>query len=116
MSYVSLLNLIGYNPSILNEGKVRLNNVKVLEKAFKKSSLITFTKNDFPCFYTIKVANRDLLKEKLINHNVYLSSYWGNPRHLKSPLYKNLLCIPVDSRYTAFDLKKIANLIKSKIG
>jgi hypothetical protein len=70
-----------------------------------------------PMIYPLLVSNGEQLKEKLIQHKVFVATYWPNviewcnSNDVDSHLTKDIVALPIDQRYGIEEMKKIINLI-----
>jgi len=97
--------------------KKRFENFKFLHNHFltenELSSIIDLRTLDGPMTYPLLIANKGL-KEKLINKNIYIPTYWdyvdsSMDLSFESYLKSNLICLPVDQRYSVDDMNIIIN-------
>ena len=111
ISNESLFNLLELG---LDEGNIkkRISNYKELDKKLKKYSILKLNRVAFPCFYVMVTKNRDHLKKILATNNVYLPSFWSNPRRISNDIYDDLICVPIDTRYAISDIKELARFIE----
>lgn len=72
-----------------------------------------------PIGFPIIVSNRDELKEKLIENDVYPPIHWELPKEIRKNdfpiswnISEHILTIPLDQRYTIKDMKYIVSIIR----
>ncbi|MFH0841784.1 MAG: hypothetical protein V1903_04100 [Bacteroidota bacterium] len=98
---------------------IRNSNFNFVEKHFKSVNRLNYLFNDGPMVYPLLVKDGDDIKRKLLKDNIYLPTYWQTVLNVipvekvESDLVKNLLPIPIDSRYTKSTLNRICKIIKS---
>ena len=63
----------------------------------------------FPSVFPIALRNRNRV---LAGLDAELPELWKNKHHLPNPMYKELMLIPIDSRYNKESLTKLADKIK----
>lgn len=78
-------------------------------------------KNECPLFFPILIEhNRDEIRRKLINEQIYCPIHWpipievrkgNNPNAIK--IYNSILSIPCDQRYDMNDMKRIINVLSN---
>lgn len=112
------------NTSFDNLKEIRRRNYTILSQGLTKCSFIKvpFTELDetevpfyFPVFVQI---DRIGLQKYLADNNVYATVIWACPDifinlidEVSDRIYKEILCIPCDQRYTEDDMTYIVNLI-----
>ncbi len=63
-------------------------------------------------------SDRDSLKKELIEHKIFVATYWPNvfewtkPVDLEYELANNVVCIPIDQRYCEKDMERIVKEIE----
>lgn len=100
--------------------KIRKRNAKLLHDGLKNHPDISFlfemAQMDCPIFVPIIVKNnkRDFFRKKLIDNKVYCPIHWPKPNATCiSNLYDNELSLICDQRYSAADMYRIINILKS---
>lgn len=70
-----------------------------------------------PLIYPYLIQHGENLKRKLIQHKIYIPTYWPNLSVglNKNEMYfsRNLLALPIDQRYSKQDMEKIISIVKS---
>lgn len=72
-----------------------------------------------PMVYPFLTKNGMALKQKLIDQNIYVATYWNNilpfvkKDSLESYLIHNLVPLPIDQRLNTFDLDRILKAVQS---
>lgn len=96
----------------------RRDNFQFLNKGLnKRNQLNLLLKNEVPMVYPLLIENGDALKKYLIEHKVFVSTYWNNneihqdPGSFEQFLIKNLVTLPIDQRYTSKEMGIILKLI-----
>lgn len=105
----SLHQLLDYYADLDAEREARQNNYAVLNERLSAFNLPLDTA--FPSLYVLSVERRDELRDYLRTKAIYLPAHWPNPRGLDNPLYRSVVSVPVDGRYDAADMARIADLI-----
>ncbi|MCX2574311.1 hypothetical protein [Pedobacter sandarakinus] len=112
----SILSAIDYSRCI----EARKRNFQYLHQNLASLNLLNFelSPNDVPMVYPL-LLNHPGLREKLIERNVYIPTYWPNVLQWASEdstehfLTKNLIAIPIDHRYGIADMKAILEVLNS---
>lgn len=101
--------------------KKRIENFSILNKALSennKMDISTFGEFACPMVYPYYTDNSSL-KEKLIDNNIYVATYWPNvyewshPTDLEYKLADHILALPIDQRYAMNEMNRIITIIKS---
>jgi len=99
-----------YQNEINSDISIRDNNFLILKKWLSPITELPYSFKSFFVFYT---KERDNLRRDLYNNNIFLPVHWPNILNIDNDLYKNLLSIPIDSRYSEEEMQRIL-LIVSK--
>lgn len=99
--------------------KVRISNFLFLHRLLhKKNRLkITFNSDSVPMVYPF-LSGDIKLREKLIENNVFVATYWQNVKDwcdyssLEFSFVDCLLPLPIDQRYNIDDMSRIVEIIK----
>jgi len=111
----TLMNGIDYQNS-LNK---RNENFSFLHSKLKKQNGFTWIKEDLingPMIYPFYTTQKNL-REKFINHKIYLAQYWPNivdwvnKESNEFKYYENILTLPIDQRYGKEEMKIIIGII-----
>lgn len=98
----------------------RRKNFEYIHKTLKNTnrlqipSMETF---ECPLVYPYWVDNGDTLKKKLIEQQVFVATYWPNvfewvkQNDLEYKLANNVVCIPIDQRYSEQNMERILKTI-----
>ncbi|MHA1226673.1 MAG: hypothetical protein ACTSPV_08035 [Candidatus Hodarchaeales archaeon] len=77
--------------------------------------------NFVPFVYPLKIVNGNLLRQRLIDHNIFIPKYWPpellTTNKLSSIEYEfveNVVSLPIDQRYNLEDMERVLNLINGK--
>ncbi len=68
---------------------------------------------DVPLCYPLLLSNGQEIKKKLIQNKIYIPTYWPNVSDCTKStsfeyyLVKNLICLPIDQRYSDYHMRKI---------
>ena len=114
MSQRSLCALFDVMRTIESEYRIRNENFQVLDARLRRHSIGIAP--DYPCFYVLSLPQRDQVRQRLFEQEIYLPSHWPNLRGWPNALYRTLLPIPVDSRYAAADMQRVADAIEACCG
>jgi hypothetical protein len=109
MSSGSLCNLFDILPEIDSEYRARRENFRILDARLHRYAL--GIDPQYPCLYVLSAADRDALRQHLFERRVFLPVHWPNVRGSENPLYRTVISIPVDSRYGADDMQRVAAAI-----
>jgi len=112
-----LLSGINYNAI----ADIRKQNFNILHLHLQPSNLLTpnLELGAVPMIYPLLVSDGEQLKKKLIQNKVFVATYWPNVKDwvngncYEAELYANLIAIPIDQRYSDFELLKIVSLINN---
>ena len=100
----------------------RRDNYLLLNEALKDKNnrrLLQLTDDEVPMIYPYYVENGSRLRQHFIEHHVFCARYWPNifdwcsPMDWEYQLAENLVCIPIDQRYSENDMQNIVNLLDS---
>jgi hypothetical protein len=98
----------------INVAKTRRSNFFILHKLLCEINEWhgEVLEADVPMVYPL-IYRIDKLKEKLIEKNIFIATYWKGQLDLEIGKYfeHNLLPIPIDQRYNSSDMKYIADCI-----
>jgi len=75
--------------------------------------------NNVPLCYPFLVNKGHQLKQFLISNRIFIPTYWPNVEEwindkscFEYDLFKNLVCLPIDQRYSIDDMNHIINTLK----
>lgn len=99
---------------------VRRQNFEFFENILKESNMLNFdlSKDSVPMIYPYFVDEGYRLKNKLIEENIFVATYWPNvlkwttPNTFEFNLTQNLLSLPIDQRYDSTELLQIKKNLK----
>jgi hypothetical protein len=126
-NYKILKKIKNFNNNISFEKirKKRKNNWGVLNQLLKDKVECfhsNFEKNEVPFGFIIKVKNRDMIKNKLKNQNIFAPIHWTWQKEVQKrkfpklyKLSKHILTLPVDQRYCTDDMERLAKKLKKII-
>ena len=84
----------------------------------KNELTIEISHDDVPMVYPYLARNNKLLREKLIQEEIFTATYWPNVNQwlkdtntLELDLSKNLIALPVDQRYDILHINKILSML-----
>lgn len=69
--------------------------------------------SDCYSFAPILLPNRDVVRRKLMGHNIFLAVHWPEATTVTNKLSHAILSIPLDSRYNEHDMSEICQYILS---
>lgn len=101
--------------------KKRRSNAEVLMDALKKYCIFPeLKKEDCPLFVPIYVENRDKLRQKLIEKQIYCPVHWPiTPSHIitseQKQIYQSELSIVCDQRYGRMEMERIIDVIEKEL-
>ncbi len=115
---ISKLSRAIYDNASLDIIKEKRNtNFNYLHSFFKDTNeLNLITSNCGPLVYPLLIEGGSLLKNKLIQNDVFVATYWKNivpylnENSIESYLVENLVPLPIDQRITKEELDKIISL------
>ncbi|MFM2606178.1 pyridoxal phosphate-dependent transferase [Vibrio chagasii] len=93
------------------ELKIRKENLTTAKELLRSDQYIDINVN-FPSFLPLLLANRDRVRNGLMEHSIFLAVHWPEVEQVSNQLSGNVLSLPLDSRYTQEDISRICNLIK----
>lgn len=87
-----------------------LNNLESIRVLLPKAN-----QNICPLFFPILIPQRDLVRKKLIEKDIYCPIHWSKSEMItdSDSLYDNELSIPCDQRYDTKDMDKIISNLKT---
>ena len=100
--------------------RIRRTNFEILHSQLHSKNLLAIGDlNDFECplVYPYWVKNGKELKQHLIQHKVFVATYWPNvlewcdEHTISRNIAENVLPLPIDQRYDADDMQYILNLL-----
>lgn len=94
------------------ERAVRLMNYDRLQASLPRLGVPGF-RPDFPSVYPIVVSNRDEVRAACLQEGFELPGTWANRRGSENPLYRELLLIPCDGRFTPEAIYHRARIVRS---
>ena len=100
--------------------KVRRNNFLILNNYLSKINSISISKTlDF--MYPLLIEKGRELRNYLISNKIYIPKLWPNLdkfplNDFEHSLFDNLVCIPIDQRYTSEEMQYILTLIGRFLG
>ena len=99
----------------------RKRNFSILDEAFYCKNLLRLQfdkEHDTPLIYPLWLENGGKLKKELAKQQIFCATYWPNvlewcmPNDLEYILADNIICVPIDQRYRADDMRRIVSIIK----
>lgn len=108
ISNKGIYNIIRFNQLLYDELEIRKKNYSILNKHIKS---VVDEYGNFLSFFVFRCKNRDELRKELFKNNIYLPIHWPNNKLLNNNLYKEVISIPLDSRYNEGDMNKIISII-----
>jgi len=102
--------------SIMEKRKKNANYICEKLKELEIKLLLPYNKNKTPLFIPILIDNRDSIRQKMFDNNIFTPIHWpsieGERRMKKSlELYDKELSLIVDQRYTESDLDKMLYIL-----
>lgn len=102
----------------------RRNHFKYIHSILSKTNTleIDLEHGAVPMVYPFLYENGNKLKEQLIEHHIFVATYWPNVEYWLSDkdtyeiyFQKNLLGLSIDQRYSISDLEKMLEFLKLKL-
>ncbi len=100
---------------------LRKRNASFLHKQLKKmevDTLFELSEEDCPLFVPIMLRNkaeRDNLRNRMIQNSIYCPVHWKKPKNCQSNIYDLELSLICDQRYDINDMKRIIKVIEGEI-
>lgn len=114
MSDCSLYNLLEFYRKLADEYAVRRRNYRLARNHLQKFGL--WLRTDCPSFYVLSVDRRDELRDYLRSEGIFLPVHWPKGSGVHNELYDRIISVPVDSRYSGRDMRRIATSINRFYG
>lgn len=109
-SETSLYYVTKFYQSIKEETSVRVSNLNMAKETLNNGSYLNINPL-FPSFLPVILNNRDEVRKALFLDSIYLAIHWPVTEDSNNELSHKLLSIPLDSRYSADDIKLICDLV-----
>jgi hypothetical protein len=110
----SLLTSINY----VKIASIRRQNFEYLHSNLSTKNLLTIQiqDNNVPLVYPYLTINGELIKAKLLNKKIYIAKYWPTIKEwtnseLELKLIEDLVCLPIDQRYSTNQMEQIIKII-----
>lgn len=109
------------NVNLDNVKQKRRENFTALHNALAASNKLKIPPQEtFECslIYPYWINKGDELKKKLIAQNIFVATYWpnvfewANQNDLEYTLANQIVCLPIDQRYSREDMEEITRLIQ----
>lgn len=110
------------NRDFENVKSKRISNFQILDNIlgeFNRLNLSMLNKKVTPMCYPFLFKNGDMIKKHLIENKIFVPTYWPNIRSMfnekcefENDLIDNLICLPIDQRYSDSDMNQILNQLK----
>lgn len=102
-----------------NVKEKRIYNTKIIEENFVNSANISLLYNykngDCPLFVPIISKNRDNIRKKLIENNIYCPIHWTSFNNSNNEIYANELSLICDQRYAKEDMELEVKIVFENI-
>ena len=99
--------------------RIRINNCKIIERKLKNDNVIKllydYSSGDCPLFVPILLKNRDIVRKKMIDNNIYLPVHWPNT-NIDNSIYALELSLINDQRYSKSDIENYIDLLLTIVG
>lgn len=109
----SVLESINFYNKLEQEKILRRKNYDVVRGELAKYLLPITT--DSYSFAVVFLSDRDVIRKKLMAHNVFLAVHWPEIIGSSNQLSRAILSIPLDSRYSRDDMEDICQYILNQI-
>jgi len=102
--------------------KIRLRNFQFLNLALKKHNEMEFSPTSVPMYYPLLVDDGKVLRERLIQLGIFIPMYWpyvethSLPGSTAHRLADDMVCLPIDHRYTEKHMKIIVKEVVKFLG
>ena len=98
----------------------RIDNLKIIESKLRGNRkirlLYKYKKGDCPLFVPILINNRDSIRKKLIEKNIYCPVHWPKFNSCKNEVYDKELSLICDQRYTTMDIEQYIDELIEIVG
>lgn len=101
--------------------KKRRNNFEMIHCFLKDQNNLNLDLNSVPFTYPLLIEDGKYLKQKLIEHKIYIPTYWyevleqNGANEVEKRLVENIVCIPIDQRLDENDIRYVINIIRQFI-
>ena len=99
---------------------LRILNCKIIEKLLRNNNkirlLYKYSNGDCPLFVPILIKNRDNIRKKMIDRNIYLPIHWPNVNKFNNEIYDLELSLINDQRYKESDIAEYINTLIKIVG
>ena len=97
--------------------RTRRENAKTLYEGLKGKVQFMFPIEDMDCplFVPILLPDRDKVRKKLIENEIYCPAHWPKPEGCESNLYDMELSLICDQRYGTEDMERIISVLQESI-
>lgn len=89
---------------------LRRQNLKIAKECLDSSLYIDISP-EFPSFLPLILHQRDKVRRELMKNEIFLAVHWPELIQVQNKLSHKILSLPLDSRYTCNDIKRVCTLI-----
>ncbi|NDO51175.1 hypothetical protein FMM75_17760 [Lachnospiraceae bacterium MD335] len=103
---------------IIDRRRANYNVINNLFKCNKDIATIATAENTVPMKYPLLVKNSKNIRERLIEKKIYIPFWWNGISEVNSfenRLMCELLVLPIDQRYSALDMERMVEIIKTEL-
>lgn len=110
-----------YSLKILNQIDIeyirnkRIENAKIIEQEISDNKNIKlvfkYKQGDCPLFVPVILENRDIIRKRLIDYNVYCPIHWPNFNNSTNEIYQKELSLICDQRYSKEEITSEITLL-----
>ena len=87
-----------------------------LAKSLLPAEIAVGLNSDFYSYFPIVIKNRNDIRRKLMDHNIFLAIHWPEINSVRNIISEQILSLPLDSRYSLQDVTRLCILINRLIG
>ena len=113
-SDIGLYHASNFYRTIEAETQVRRHNLSLAKQLLKPSQYVDISPK-FPSFLPLILGNRDKVRRALMSEGIFLAVHWPETDQVQNPLSRNILSIPLDSRYHQRDIERVCHLIQELV-
>ena len=95
------------------ESSVRKSNYQYIKSLLPE--LLLDIETEFYSFAPILLSNRDEIRRKLMEENIFLAVHWPKSELIPNRLSDSIISIPLDTRYSHEDFKRLYGFIDSNL-
>jgi len=107
--------------ALVEHKNIRTKNFEHYHQSFKSINKLNLEIAEGPHFYPLYIENGAEIKKKLVKEGIFIANFWPNvfdnpnTSEIEQNLVKNVLPLPIDSRYSKEDISNIISKVKKRI-